>query len=67
MTAKEFTLKYNINWHDILSDEFFKLLDILYLDFTKEQSMTMLSDFYDHADEIYNSLHENKVDKSKKD
>lgn len=67
MTAKEFELKYKINWHDILSDEAFKFLDMLYLTYTKEQIQDMMDTFYEHADEIYNSLHENLVDKDKKD
>lgn len=61
MTFSEFFNKYNIKFH-IGSDgqpgrlDYRKVLDDMYLTMTKEQAMQMVSDYYDHADEIFNSV-----------
>jgi len=57
MTTKEFSNKYNLPL-DIINYKFdlFSMLDYLYIAFTKEQLIEMISDYYDNADQIYNDL-----------
>ena len=60
MTAQEFLDKWSIN-EKLLVDfnigNVLKVLDFLYLGYTKEQVIALVSEYYDHADEIYNSYH----------
>ena len=39
---------------------FFELMDKLYLEFTKEQILELMNDFYMNADDIFNSIKEEK-------
>lgn len=61
MTFSEFFNKYNVKFH-IGSDgqpgrlDYRKVLDNMYLTMTKEQAMQMVSEYYDNADEIFNSV-----------
>ena len=61
MTFSEFFNKYNVKFH-IGSDgqpgrlDYRKVLDHMYLTMTKEQAMQMVSEYYDNADEIFNSV-----------
>lgn len=61
MTFSEFFNKYNVKFH-IGSDgqpgrlDYRKVLDDMYLTMTKEQAMQMVSEYYDNADEIFNSV-----------
>lgn len=54
MTLDAFIEKWAIK--DKLIDDFrlMDVLDILYLEYTKEQVLEMVAEYYDHADEIYN-------------
>ena len=60
MTFSEFFNKYDIKFH-IGSDgqpgrlNYLKILDDMYLRLTKEQALAMVADYYDHANEIFNS------------
>ena len=61
MTFSEFFNKYDIKFH-IGSDgqpgrlDYHKVLDNMYLRLTKEQALAMVEDYYNHADEIFNSI-----------
>ena len=54
MTLDEFIDKWALS--DKLVDDFriIDVFDILYLEYTKEQVLEMVAEYYDHADEIYN-------------
>lgn len=54
MTLDAFIEKWAIK--DTLIDDLklMDVLDILYLEYTKEQVLEMVAEYYDHADEIYN-------------
>lgn len=55
MNKTDFQTKWNV------SDEVIFLLDKLYLNFTKEQLIVIVDEFYNNADEIYNTFEkENK-------
>ena len=64
MTYKEFIEKYHLNQmseedeaaSDLLS--FLYGMDFIYGNFTREQALVLMGDFYDNADDIYNSLSE---------
>jgi len=43
-----------------ISDELITLLDEIYLRYTKEQAIGIIRDYYDNADEIYNSFEKEK-------
>ena len=43
-----------------ISDELIILLDEIYLRYTKEQAIGIIRDYYDSADEIYNSFEKEK-------
>lgn len=59
MTKKEFFQKYKIHFEDTISEmSFLMSLDNLYVQFPKEQVLQIVSDFYDSADEIFNSYKE---------
>lgn len=61
MTKKEFLEKYPIKFDNFLEElVFFELMDKLYLEFTKEQILELMSDFYINADDIFNSIKEEK-------
>jgi hypothetical protein len=61
MTFSEYFNKYGIKFH-IDSDgkpgraTYSRVLDHMYLSFTKEQALKMVAEYYDHADEIFNSI-----------
>lgn len=62
MDFKEFFAKYNISARD--EDEardltgFLFVMDYIYGAMTKEQALALMADYYDNADEIYNSIGE---------
>ena len=61
MTKKEFLEKYPIKFDSFLEElVFFELMDKLYLEFTKEQILELMNDFYINADDIFNSIKEEK-------
>ncbi len=61
MTKKEFLEKYPIKFDNFLEElVFFELMDKLYLEFTKEQILELMNDFYTNADDIFNSIKEEK-------
>lgn len=61
MTKKEFLEKYPIKFDNFLEElVFFELMDKLYLEFTKEQIIELINDFYINADDIFNSIKEEK-------
>ena len=61
MTKKEFLEKYHIKFDNLLEElVFFELMDKLYLEFTKEQILELMNDFYINADDIFNSIKEEK-------
>lgn len=61
MTKKEFLEKYPIKFDNLLEElVFFELMDKLYLEFTKEQILELMNDFYINADDIFNSIKEEK-------
>lgn len=56
MDKKYFQMKWGI------SDELISLLDDLYLRYTRQQAVRIVGDYYDSADEIYNTKEEKTVD-----
>ena len=61
MTKKEFLEQYPIKFDNFLEElVFFELMDKLYLEFTKEQIIELMNDFYINADDIFNSIKEEK-------
>ena len=61
MTKKEFLEKYPIKFDNFLEElVFFELMDKLYLEFTREQALELMNDFYVNADGIFNSIKEEK-------
>jgi len=57
MTQKEFEEKYGLKFKDAIDEVlFFSVLDDLYLKFTKEQVIDMMTVFYDNADDIFNDI-----------
>jgi len=66
MNKKEFIEKFHLdNWDIVSSGVLIASLDRLYLEFTKEQVLEMVSAFYDSADDIFNSLQEELEEKVK--
>ena len=59
MDKKYFQMKWGI------SDELISLLDELYLRYTRQQAIGIVGDYYDNADEIYNTKEEETVDNKK--
>lgn len=59
MTSKEFLDKFHIHF-DKVEDEimFLTILDDLYLQFTKEQVIEIVTTYYDNADDIFNDRKE---------
>ena len=70
MTFNEFFNNYDIKFH-VYTDgrpgrmNYSKVLDDMYLRYTKEQALAMVAEYYDHADEIFNSV-PNYLDEPKK-
>ena len=61
MTKEEFLEKYPIKFDNFLEElVFFELMDKLYLEFTKEQVLELMNDFYINADDIFYSIKEEK-------
>ena len=61
MTKEEFLEKYPIKFDNFLEElVFFELMDKLYLEFTKEQVLELMNDFYINADDIFNSIKKEK-------
>lgn len=60
MTEKEFLNKYNLK--DPIAA--IAVLDDIYLRFTRDQALALMSDFYNNADKIYNSKEEKIIDKA---
>ena len=59
MNWREFVDKYDlrrINPCELAG--FMSVMDYLYTSKTKEQTITLMADFYDHADDIFNSIQE---------
>lgn len=59
MNRKEFVDKYDlrrVNPFNLAG--FMSVMDYLYTSKTKEQTITLMVDFYDHADDIFNSIQE---------
>ena len=59
MNWREFVYKYDlrrINPCELAG--FISVMDYLYTSKTKEQTITLMADFYDHADDIFNSIQE---------
>ena len=58
MNFEEFCEKYNLN-AELLDDlSLIDVLDELYLNYTEEQLVRMVMDYYENADEIQNSIKE---------
>lgn len=59
MTYSEFYNKYGINFamdsHRPGRISYNKVLDDMYCSLTREQAVQMVKDYYDHADEIFNT------------
>ena len=59
MTKDEFIEKYNLKFDNKLDELLFiSYLDKLYLEFTREQAIAIVADFYDNADNIFNDMKE---------
>ena len=61
MTFSEFFNKYDIKFHMDSEKQpgratYSRVLDNMYLRMTKEQALQMVAEYYDHADEIFNSI-----------
>lgn len=54
MTKQDFIDKCGLTFTNIDQQSFFRILDDLYLNFTKEQVINIVSDYYDNADDIFN-------------
>jgi len=55
MTKEEFFKKYNIHFEDSVHElSFLMALDNLYVQFPKEVVLSIVADYYDNADEIFN-------------
>lgn len=72
MNKKEFVEKYFVGevWDDFTIPFVLASLDSLYLNFTKEQVIKLVSEFYDNADNIYNDLQDElkaKLEQAKED
>ena len=57
MDKNYFQMKWGI------SSELIALLDELYLRYTRQQAVGIVTDYYDNADEIYNTKEKNTLDK----
>lgn len=67
MNKKEFIEKFHLeNWDIVTAGVLIASLDRLYLEFTKEQVIEIVSTFYDNADNIFNSLQEELEETIKK-
>ena len=54
---EEINQKHNLKFKDSLEEMlFYTAIDKLYLEFTKEQVIEIISDIYDHSDDIYNEI-----------
>jgi len=60
MKMEEFLKKHGLDFEGNTVEMmlFFTSLDKLYLELTPEQSIELIKDFYDNADDIYNELQE---------
>lgn len=59
MNWREFVDKHDLRRVDPLNlAGFMSVMDYLYTSKTKEQTITLMVDFYDHADDIFNSIQE---------
>ena len=59
MNWKEFLDKHDLKKVDPRElAGFMSVMDYLYTSKTKEQTITLMIDFYDHADDIFNSIRE---------
>lgn len=61
MTFSEFFNKYNIKFHIDYDNHpgratYSRVLDHMYLTMTKEQALQMVAEYYDNADDIFNSV-----------
>lgn len=60
MTREDFLKKHGIYLPPVYDgnpmdpEDFFKFLDILYTQFSKDKMLEVVADFYDHANELYN-------------
>ena len=58
MNFEDFCAKYNLD-AELLDDlKLIDVLDELYLNYTEEQLIHMVTDYYEYADEIQNSIKE---------
>lgn len=60
MTYSEFFNKYGVECYIDTDGKpgrmlYMRVLDDMYLCYTKEQALAMVAEYYDHADEIFNS------------
>ena len=60
MREKEFLNKYHLK--DPVAA--IAVVDDIYLRFTRDQALELMLDFYNNADEIYNSKEEKIIDKA---
>ena len=59
MNWREFLDKHDLGRVDSCDlAGFMSVMDYLYTSKTKEQTVTLMVDFYDHADDIFNSIQE---------
>ena len=59
MNWREFVDKHDLRRVDPLNlAGFISVMDYLYTSKTKEQTIALMVDFYDHADDIFNSIQE---------
>lgn len=61
MGVVEFLNKHGINASlldekNIDEDELFDILDYLYINFTKQQVLDLVADYYDNADDLVNDV-----------
>lgn len=66
MTYKDFINKHNIknNLFNInFQEDLIKVLDMLYINYTKEQIVDLINDYYDNADNIVATLSFDYIEK----
>lgn len=61
MNWKEFVDKYDLEMVSPFElAGFISVMDYLYISKTKKQTIALMVDFYDHADDIFNSMQEDR-------
>lgn len=59
MKREEFYKQFGLHFNNMLEEAYFiAALDKLYVEFTKDQALQIVSSFYDNADDIFNEFQE---------